>query len=518
MGFLSFKFILFIVALFGIYFIIPKKHQWVVLLVFSYLYYYLCSNRLIVVLIFESVFVFLVGKYLSSLNKKLKDKDIDKATKEKLNNQKKIVLIFGNVVVLGMLVVIKYSDFIISNINALFNGNISFLNFVLPLGISFYTLQAISYMTDVSKNRIEADNNLFHFMLYMSYFPQIIQGPIPRYNRLAKQLFEEHDYDYTRVAHGLQLMFWGIAKKAIIADRIGIPVRYFFNNYSEFHGVLALLGAICYGFQIYADFSGGIDAVKGISEVLGIYLDDNFRQPFFSKSVEEFWRRWHITLGSWMKDYVFYPLSLSKAFNKISKKARTRFGDKIGKKIAPCIAMFIVYFLVGIWHGADWKYIVYGIWNGVFIMSGIYFENEYKKALELFKINNDSKLWNVFRMIRTFMICSVGRIISRSNSLQDAFGIIKSIFIKFFDTSYLNQELFEKLGLNMKNWILLLIMILIVMFVDYLKEKGIDIRNSIDKKNIVIRWALYMTLILCILVFGYYGGEYDASAFIYGKF
>lgn len=518
MGFLSFKFIVFIAAVFGVYFIVPKRFQWLVLLLFSYAYYYLCSHKLILVLIGESLFVYVIGRWLNTINEQIKVVGSDKDAKQKLLDKRKHVLNFGIIAVLCILILIKYSDFFIENFNHLINGDISLLHLTLPLGISFYTLQAISYMNDVAKKKCECEMNPLHFLLYMSYFPQIIQGPIPRFGKLGKQLFEEHEWNYVRITHGLQLMLWGIAKKVIIADRIGIPVRYFFENYGKFHGFASLLGAVCYGFQIYADFSGGIDAIKGISEVFGIYLDDNFRQPFFSKSVEEFWRRWHITLGSWMKDYVFYPLSLSKTFSKISKFARKKMGDRFGKKVAPCLAMFIVYFLVGFWHGADWKYVIYGIWNGLFIMSGIFFENEYKEGLAKLKIDPESKVWNLCRIIRTFLICSIGRVISRSDDFIAALHIIRSVFRGFFDISYLNGELLAELGLNLKNWILLVIAILIVLYIDYLKEKGINVRESIAKKNIVIRWSLYLILVISILVFGLYGGEYDASSFIYGKF
>ena len=516
MGFLSFKFVLFLAMTFFTYFVVPKKFQWLVLLLFSYVYYFLNSRLLIAVLIAESVFVFLTGKALSSINRKIKETQ-DKEIKKELKKKNKLVLTCGIICVLGALIVTKYSDFIIENINALLHGNISLFNFVLPLGISFYTLQAISYMIDVSKGKYECDDNILHFMLYMSYFPQIIQGPIPRYNRLAKQLFEEHDYDYQRVTQGLQLMLWGIAKKVIIADRLAKPVSYFFENHAQFTGISILLGAICYSFQIYADFSGGIDAIRGISEVFGIRLDDNFRQPYFSRSIEEFWRRWHITLGSWMKDYVFYPLSLSKTLNRLGKASRKVLGEFAGKRVAPCIATFVVYLLVGIWHGASWKYVAYGIWNGVIITCGIMFDG-YKKMLKTFRINGDSKAWNLFRIVRTFLICSIGRIFSRAADLPAALNMFKSMFIRPFDLSFIDAELFEALGLNVKNWVLLAVMIIIVMVIDSLKEKGVDIREAVAGKPIVLRWVIYYLLILAILVFGLYGGGYDASTFIYGRF
>lgn len=495
------------------YYVVPKKYQWLVLLLFSYAYYYLYSHRLIIVLILESVFVYCMGLILEKINLKIKE-----TKQDNLITLRKCVHILSVVGVLAILILFKYTDFIIENINYVINGNISLLNLVMPIGISFYSLQAISYLNDICKSKYEAEKNVLHFMLYMSYFPQIIQGPIPRYNRLAPQLFEKHDYDYDRVSKGLQLMFYGIAKKVIIADRIATPVRYIFDNYAQFHGVFILFGAICYSIQIYADFSGGIDAIKGISEVLGVRLDDNFNQPYFSKTIEEFWRRWHISLGSWMKDYIFYPLSLSKGLNRIGKKSRKLFGDKIGKRIAPCIAMFVVYLLVGIWHGASWKYVAYGIWNGLFIMCGILFEDQYKKLLSLFSIDGNSRWFNIFRMIRTFIICSIGRLFSRADTLFVALSMFKLMFTKFFDVSYLNRELLANLGLNLPNWILLFVGFVLIMYLDYLKENKVDIRDSIANKHIVIRWMIYYILIISILVFGLYGGAYDASAFIYGAF
>lgn len=516
MSFLSLRFILFIAVTFFAYFVVPKKYQWLVLLFFSYAYYYLNSGMLLLVLIGESLFTFVIGRMLSGINIRIKEND-DKSVKEQFKNKSRVILLLSVTVILGLLVIIKYSNFIIDNINNLINGNISFIDLVLPLGVSFYTLQAISYLMDIYRNKIEACDNVLHFMLYMAYFPQIIQGPIPRYDRLFNQLVDIHHYDYDRVTKGLQLMFYGIAKKVIIADRIAVAVNHIFENYNDYHGIYILFGAICYSIQIYADFSGGIDAIRGISEVFGIELDHNFRQPYFSKSIEEFWRRWHISLGSFMKDYVFYPLSLSKGIKNISKKARKHFGTYFGKRIGPCIAMFIVYLLVGIWHGADWKYVVYGIWNGLFIMSGIMFEDTYKKMLSAFRIKDDNRLFNIFRMIRTFLICSTGRIFSRSNTLTAGLIMFKSLFTRLFDFR-IDEKLLSSLGLNYKNWILLVMMCLIVMVIDYLKEKEVDVRNEIASKPIVVRWVLYYILIISILLFGLYGGGYDASTFIYGRF
>ncbi|MBQ6334432.1 MAG: MBOAT family protein [Erysipelotrichaceae bacterium] len=503
MSLVSFKFILFLGMSFFVYFAGPIRLQWVFLLLFSYLYYYLSSGKLLMVLLGTSLFTYAIGLLIDRCEDKKK---------------RKLLSSLGVAGVLGSLILIKYADFIITSINSLLHGNISLFHFLMPLGISYYTLAAIAYLNDIAKKRIKAEKNVLRFLLYMAYFPQIIQGPIPKYERLAKQLYERHDFDYVRICHGLQLMGWGIAKKIILADRLSVPVKYIFDNYQQFHGLFLFFGLICYGFQLYADFSGGIDAVRGISQVFGITLDDNFRQPYFSRSIEEFWRRWHISLGAWMREYVFYPLSLSKRLNSIGKKLRKSLGNNIGKKFPVFTAMFVVYLLVGIWHGADWKYAAYGIWNGVFIMSSILLEDQFKMGRDKLHINDSSKGWRLFQMLRTFLIVTLGRVLSRANSLKDAFGIYKNLGSALFDLSAFNAQTFTDLGISIREWILCLICVIVIMAVDVIKERGIDIRESIDKKNLVVRWTFYLLLIMLILVFGKYGPGYEASNFIYGNF
>lgn len=503
MSFVSFTFILFLGMTFFTYFISPLRMQWLVLLVFSLLYYYLCSHKLLIVLLAVSLFTYLCARIINQTQDKKK---------------RKIITNCGIAIVLLDLVVFKYSDFLIENINALFHGNISLLKLSLPLGISYFTLQAISYLIDVNKKKAEPEKNYFRFLLYMAYFPQIVQGPIPKYKELSGQLYEGHEFDYKRICHGLQLMLWGIAKKIILADRLGVAVSQIFDHYTDYHGLFVFFGVVCYGFQIYADFSGGIDTIRGISEVFGITLRENFSQPYYAHSVEEFWRRWHISLGAWMREYVFYPLSLSKRLNKTGKRLINVFGKTFGRKFAPFSAMFIVYLLVGIWHGADWKYVVYGLWNGIFIMNGILFEDRFKMMREHFSVNEDTKWFSYFQMFRTFMIVSFGRLISRASSLSAAVGMFKAIFKDLFVFSDFNLETLVSLGLNLREWILCLIAIVIILYIDHLKEKGIKIRENISNKKIAIRWTYYFLLIMVILIFGKYGPGYEAANFIYGKF
>ncbi|MDO4197511.1 MAG: MBOAT family O-acyltransferase [Erysipelotrichaceae bacterium] len=515
MSFLSVKFLAFLVASFMFYFICPKKFKWVVLLAFSLAYYYLVSHNLIIVLMGITLITYVAGYLLNRNNQKLKnnpDKDKLKELKDEVKKNNKIIQTIAVVLILGTLVFIKYAGFLAENVNLL-GLSLPVLSFVLPLGLSFFTLQAISYVIDVSKNKCEGQTNFFKFLLYMAYFPQLTQGPIPRYSKLAPQLYEGHDFDYKRVTYGLQLMGWGFIKKAVLADRLSIVVSTIFDTPENSYGLMVLFGALLYSVQIYGDFSGGIDIIRGISEVFGIELEDNFRQPYFSRSIEEFWRRWHITLGSWMKDYVFYPMSLSRTLSVIGKKARKVFGDNIGKKIPPVIAMFTVYLLVGIWHGASWKYVIYGIWNGVFIAGGILLESKYASMRKSFKVKEDSKGWAVFQMIRTYFICSIGRIFSRAVDTGTAFQLFSNMF-------NMNGKSisFNELGLDYKNWIVAILVSLLVLYIDYRKEKGDNVRDKIANMPIIVRWVIYYALIFIILIFGYYGPEYNVANFIYGRF
>ena len=373
-------------------------------------------------------------------------------------------------------------------------------------------------MVDVSRGKIQADRNLLKFMLFMSYFPQIVQGPIPRYKQLADQLYERHDFDFQRFCYGVQLMVWGFMKKMIIADRIAIPVEKLFGGASEYEGMILFFAAALYGVQIYTDFSGGMDIARGVSQILGIDLELNFKQPYFAVSVEDFWRRWHITLGSFMRDYVFYPLSLSKHFADLGKKARNIFGNSIGKKIPAFLAMFFVYFLVGIWHGAEWKYVIYGIWNGIFIAGGILLTEPFAKLRNLLRINENLFSWKLFQIMRTFVIVSFGRFLVRALDLKNAITMIRRFFERWYDYSFLFDGTLHLLGLKTAEWCLLALMILLLVLVDYFHEKGVFIRGWISSQGIVFELLVFIIAVVSVLILGVYGPGYDASSFIYQQF
>ena len=534
MSIVTLPFFLFVAAAVLAYYLVPKKFRWIVLLVGSYIFYWLNSTWLVLVLFGVTAVTYVTGLCIQRVNDKstafLKEngKDLSreerKAKKEAAKRTARIFLVIGILLDLLTLLFLKYFNFFGENLNMLLhwigvNGEIvPRLELLLPLGISFYTLQAISYMTDVYRGKTKADRNPAKFMLFMSFFPQIVQGPIPRHGQLAGQLYEGHSLEYKNLCHGAQLMLWGLMKKLILAERLAVVVNTVFSNYTDYYGPILFFSVALYGLQVYADFSGGMDIARGVAQMMGIELEANFAQPYFSSSIEDFWRRWHITMGHWMRDYVFYPLSLSKAFTFLSRKSRKVFGEFVGKRMPSLLAMFIVYLLVGFWHGANWKYVAFGLWNGVIIMSGILLEGVYRKARELCKIQEESAGWRVFRILRTFVIVSFGRFFSGAANIRAALSMFKRTFIHWRDITFLTDGTLIKLGLTTSGWIVMLFFTAILFVVDLAHEKNIRIRDGIDRQLLVFRWIIYIGAVLAILIFGLYGPSYNAASFIYEQF
>ncbi|MCI8300067.1 MAG: MBOAT family protein [Lachnospiraceae bacterium] len=532
MAFTSAVFLLFITVVCAVYFTVPIKRRWLVLLLASYLFYWQNSTYLVFVLAGMTAVTWLTGLFLERQNLKkayhlkIHSKHMSSSERKKyklsVSRKKKGILFLGITIDFGILLVFKYSNFFIGNASSLFQllgietENFQ-LDLMIPLGISFYTLQAIGYMADIYWGKYQADRNFLKFALFMSYFPQIVQGPIARYDKLAVQFKEGHAFDAKRLKYGSQLILWGFMKKLILADRIGIVVDTVFNDYANYGGLILLTSVIFYGFQIYADFSGGMDIATGVSQIFGINLEINFRQPYFSKSIEEFWRRWHITLGGWMKDYIFYPLSLSKKFATLGRIARKYFGNYIGKRLPPFLSMFLVYFLVGFWHGPNWKYAIYGVWNGTIIASGILLQPLYQKGIRFFHVRETSYGWRLFQTLRTFLLCSIGRFFPKSASSAMAFLMIKNVFLRPMPWQLVDGTLFT-LGLDAKDLAVAFFMSVILLLVDNAHERNIQIRESIASQGIIFRWLIFWTAFFLIIIFGIYGPAYNSSDFIYQQF
>lgn len=525
MSFTSISFFIFIIITIALYYVLPKKIQWVVLLIASYIFYIFSGVKLLVFLLFTTITTFLSGIFIGNLNKRYKEKasELEGEEKKKFSNafrcKKKSIVTICILINFTLLFILKYYNFVIDGVNSIFGNDVfSKINILLPLGISFYMFQSIGYVIDVYRGKYEPDRNFFKFALFVSFFPQIIQGPISRYDSLAHQLYEKHKLDFDNLKYGITFMMWGYFKKIVIADRAVIVVNYIFDNYLNLSGSFILVGVIFYCIQLYCDFSGGIDITRGIAKIFGIDLVENFKRPYYATSLSDFWRRWHITLGSWMKDYLFYPLSLSKTFGKLGKFSRKVIGGTLGKILPTSIASFIVFFAIGVWHGGSDKYIFFGLWNGVIIMMSILLEPLYKKMAKVLHINLDSSLWYIVRIIRTTIIVCIGRYFTRALSLSVAFEMLKNTVFKFQFSSLFSESSWLNLGLTTYDYVVVIVSIIIVLVLGAIEEKGIDVVKSLEKKNSLVQGTVILASILVLIIFGIYRGTNISSDFIYKQF
>lgn len=513
MNFISVEFVGLFLITSIIYRIFPKKFKWTILFIANIIFYIYGNGFLALFLLGSIITIYIGGLLLKKCDRKKElfkslNTDEKHILKRKIKTKKRIILISTIILNLSILILLKYDNFIISIFNSFLSTNFPFKNFILPLGISYYTLEAISYILDIYNGKIEAETNIFKVFLYLSFFPLMIEGPISRYSEMGKQLYEPHNIDFNTYKNGLILIIWGYLKKLVIADRAAIFVNNVFSQNCT--GLVVLIASILYVVQIYTEFSGCMDIVTGVSELFGIKVPDNFRRPFFSISINEFWRRWHITLGTWLRDYIFYPLSISNLNMKIILKTG-KLNKNIAKAISLAIPLFFVWFIMGLWHGASVKYILYGLYYYAIIMLGILFKSLFDKLLLIFKIKTSSFKFKLFQILRTDLLVLIGMTIFRANTFKSAFIFLLSIFHKS-NISILN------LGINLKEFILLIIMLVIIFIVDLLNELGFNIRTKLDNMNIAVRWAIYMTLIFSLLTFGIYGYGYNVSDFIYGGF
>lgn len=522
MSITSINFILFIIVLFLTYFLILPRYQWIVLLLGSVYFYWLSSKEASIYIGVTIITVYLCGLWLERLNTKQdaeihENPGIKKAIKKKYKSKKKKGLAITVVFNLGLLLLAKYYNFIGENIEIVsqaLGGNFLFTakQLVVPLGISFYTFQAVGYLFDLYREKTMAEKNFLRFVLTVSFFPQIVQGPFNRYKDLRESLFQIHFFSFDRFISGAQRALWGIIKKIVIADRLGLFVSPVFSTYSSCSGTQIFLGSVAYTIQIYADFSGYMDIMCGICEIFGITMSENFRRPYFSKSVAEFWRRWHITLGAWFREYMFYPISMSKSANKLGKYFRKIFGAKFGKLLPSYIALVAVWFCTGLWHGANWTYVVWALINVFFILTSMQFEDFYALCREKAKINENSTLWKMFQITRTFLLVCFMRIFSRANNIQDSIGMYKKIFSNFS-----LKELFSlntyKIGIEAYDMLIILIFVFIMLLASILQRKG-EVRKILSTTPIYIRWMVYICGMFSAILFATTSG----GGFLYAVF
>jgi D-alanyl-lipoteichoic acid acyltransferase DltB (MBOAT superfamily) len=399
---------------------------------------------------------------------------------------------------LAILFFYKYFNFLNESILTLstklgIEWNVSNFDVLLPVGISFYTFQALSYTMDVYRGDLKAEKHFGKYALFVSFFPQLVAGPIERSTNLLPQFNEKHYFDYDRVKRGLLLMLWGFFKKIVIADRLAILVNTVYNNPTNYQGIPLIIATIFFAFQIYCDFSSYSDIAIGSANIMGYNLMNNFERPYFSKSIAEFWKRWHISLGTWFKDYLYIPLGGSR----VSKVKRYR-------------NIMVVFMVSGLWHGASWNFVIWGALHGIYQLIGSELKPLRDVVIKKLNIDIDSITHKWYRMIITFILVDFAWIFFRSNSFKDSIYIIQNIF----KVNLSQLAKISIIGLDKKDLLVAILSLIILLLINLL-QRNTDLITELSKKRIYVRWTVYYFFIFYLIIFGKFN---SVAEFIYFQF
>ncbi len=526
MSITSLRFVLFVAALVVVYFSVPKKFQWLTLLAASiYFYIRVCGIIELLFVLLTAVSIYGASVWLQRIHDT--QKMVLKANKEALTAEEKArikaknkkrrrtILVFTLLLNFGIMCACKYSHFAVGTINLLFGTtmNNSF-SLIVPLGLSFYTFQSTGYLINVYWNNCRAEKNFLKVLLFISFFPQITQGPISEFEPFAKELYSEHCLDYVNFAHGTQRMIWGFLKKMVLANTLAPMVKDVFANYSHYTGITVFIGAVLYSVQIYADFSGYMDIMCGFCEILGIKLTENFNRPYFSKSIAEYWRRWHISLGEWFKHYIYYPIAVSKWNRKLGKNLTERFGKSIGANLPATIALVAVWLATGLWHGASWAYVAWGGANGLFIIFSMWMEPVYDRYKRKLRINESRWVWRAFQTVRTFTLVTFIKVLPEVGTLSDGLGLWKRIFTNFTIPNSLTDLL--PFADNVFN-LLIITIITFALFTVSLIQRKHSFREELNRIPYVLRIIILSIITIIIAMFGI-PATIDNGGFLYALF
>lgn len=501
------------------YGLLPGKLRKYWLLAASWGFFWLVSGELIVFLMLSNLSIYALGLWMDRIQRRRDqalasaEKSQKKLIRQSCTRRCRCVLALGGVIHIGMLLVLKYSGFAVTNLNALLGCQLPVPEFVTPIGLSFFSLQAFSYLFDVYRETVPADRNFCRLGLFLAFFPQIVEGPICRYGQTAGQLWNAGPIRWENLTLGLQRILYGLMKKLVVADRLNAFVGAVFGDYRDFSGGIIALAAVCYTIQLYMDFSGSMDAVTGIGQIFGVVMPENFRQPFFSRTVSEFWTRWHISLGGWFKDYIFYPISMSKPMKRLTSSARKRLGNHFGPLIAGSIALFAVWFCNGAWHGAAWSFLFFGMYHFVIILTGSLIAPAVKKLNARLSVNSDSRPYRIVQTLRTCVLVVSGELFFRAEGLRTGLGMFRRMVTDFQFT-----PLPQGFPIDGKDFLIVGVTLIIVFAVSLLNERGISVREKLSKKPAAFRWAVLYVLILYIVIFGAYGKGYVPVNPMYADF
>lgn len=387
-----------------------------------------------------------------------------------------------------------------------------------PLGMSFWMLTGIGYVTDVYRGSVTGKLLPAGTILLLGFFPLMTSGPILRCQGTADAFTAQRKADTRQIAFGVQRLLWGCMKKLVLSQRFAVIVDTVYENTGAYQGCYILLAVCCFSFQLYTDFSGCMDIVLGAAEMFGVRLPENFQTPFFSRNVSEFWRRWHMTLGAWLKDYVLYPLLHSELFRRLKKAARKRLGRAWGERIVLYIGMFVSWFLIGLWHGSSWKYVFgVGIWFWAVIVAGELCSPACVRLAKRLRVNMECFSFRLFQSIRTFAAVTFGLSFFRAASAKEGVKLWVEAFSGLHPHVLFGSSLLT-LGLDLQDLIVLAAGMLMLLIVSLMQYRGIAVREWLAGQNLIFRWILFLALFFAVIIFGMYGKQYNAADFIYQGF
>ena len=491
MLFNSVDFILFFPVVTILFFLLPKRVRNLFLLAAS-LYFYMCWKAKYILLMGFSILVTYLAALLMAF--------FEKKGKNKLRGWVLAGAILSN---LAVLFLFKYYNFFVENLAALSQNRLllPLFNYALPVGISFYTFQALGYAIDVYRKDIAAEKNLITYALFISFYPQLVAGPIERSTNLMPQIKQGTHFSFENMRAGLLLMGWGMFQKLVIADRLALFVDTVYQDYAQMDGAYLILATILFALQIYCDFGSYSNIARGAAQVMGYRLMVNFNVPYFSKSFAEYWSRWHISLSTWFQDYIFEPVVWRMK----------------NKKVAAYLAVLLVFFVSGFWHGASWTYVIWGLLHAFFRVSEMALRHPKKKLYKKLKINTKSSLFGALQTIWVFLCVCFTFVFFRADSVGQAFGILRRIGSNTHFGALFSADFF-RYGLDEKDFTVAVIALVVLVAADWLVYKKKDIYHWVVTKPLAARWVLYWVLIFSSVIFGVYGPSYDAAPFIYFQF
>lgn len=500
MLFNSLKFVVFFIGVLMFYYVLPKKIRFVWLLVASYVFYGAWNVKYLLLLFGITFITYLCAIIIDNIAEK------NWETKKKKNTQK-LVLTGSIIINIGFLVYFKYMDFLAFNVYRVLNVlgievTERYFDILLPVGISFITFQALGYAIDVYRGKVKAEKNLFKYALFVSFFPQLVAGPIERSENLLKQIQTIHlqkKISYEKFANGLMLMLYGYFQKVFIADKAAVLANVVFTAPENYSSVELILGAIAFSIQIYGDFGGYSNIAIGSAQILGFEMMENFKAPYFATSIKDFWRRWHISLSSWFKDYLYIPLG----------------GNRCGK-MRRYFNLMVTFLVSGLWHGASMHYLAWGGIHGAIQI----LETEGKALLQKlgWKVKTDVFSYKLLQILSTYCITTIAWIFFRADNISIALTYILRIFTEFDFAVLFNGSIY-KLGLVRNDMTALCFGAILLFLTDYVRDaKGIRIEKYLNTQNLWFKWAVLLVFILCIVIFGEYGINYSAAEFIYFQF